>query len=83
VHLALHQQPHRHGRGVPSARDQLAEEGALRCLFVQVERLRIELRGERLDAVSRHGDGAGTELLSHLEVFEESLRHVFPLHPQA
>src|SRR5262249_15405699 len=47
-----------------------AEEARFRGRLVEVERLRIELRGECLYLVGRHGKRAGGILLPHLEVLE-------------
>src|SRR5437899_2626087 len=47
--IALDQQLHRQRGRVPSARGEPVEEGAARGLCVRVERLRVELRRERLD----------------------------------
>ena len=61
---------HPHRAGVPAARDQAAEDGLLRGLGVDVERLRVELPREVDDLVL--GDGAAAELehLAGLEVLE-------------
>jgi hypothetical protein len=48
--LALNEQPHRYGRGVPSARRQTTKNGVTRRLLIEMEGLRIELRSESLDA---------------------------------
>src|SRR5205823_10343484 len=46
---AFDQKPHGERGGVPSARRQAGEEGFAGGGFIEMERLRIELRGERLD----------------------------------
>src|SRR5438105_14992490 len=64
---------------MPAARDQSAEDGAARRVFVEVERLRIEFRRERLDALLANGDPARAVDLAHGEVLEIFFAHVSDL----
>src|SRR6185295_9265606 len=61
---------HGERRGVPAARRKAAEERLLRGFVVEVEGLRVELRGEGLDVLGRDGDGVRQVLLPHREVLE-------------
>src|ERR1039458_9723974 len=45
------QEPHGDRSGVPAARSQSSKDAGLGSRFIQVERLRIELRGERFDTI--------------------------------
>src|ERR1039457_2144821 len=45
------QEPHGDRGGVPAARRQSPKDAGLGSRFIQVERLRIELRGERFDTI--------------------------------
>ncbi len=47
--------PHRDRRGLPAARHEPAEQAACAGRLVEVERLRVELRGERLDPLQIDG----------------------------
>src|SRR5438552_13814914 len=64
---------------MPAARGQSAEDGAASCVFVEVERLRIEFRRERLDALLADGDPARAVDLAHGEVLEIFFAHVSDL----
>ena len=68
--LAIDDQPHREGGRVPAAGDQAAEEGRRGRRLVEVEGLRVELGGERLDLVRIDRDGPAPECLAHGEVFQ-------------
>src|SRR5213078_2947842 len=64
---------------MPAARGQSAEDGAASCVFVEVERLRIEFRRERLDALLADGDPARAVDLARGEVLEIFFAHVSDL----
>src|SRR5436305_2982266 len=49
-----------------------AEQRFAPLLLVEMEALRIELRGEFLDVFRGEGEGAELKPLPHLEVFEET-----------
>src|SRR5262249_51659829 len=68
--VALHQQPHRQGGGMPAARRETAENRVLRCLLVEMEGLRIELGGEVFDPLCIDAQSSGGECLAYSEVFE-------------
>src|SRR5438445_233074 len=67
---ALDEQLHRERGGVPSARRETAEERAARCVVVEMERLRIELCGERLDGRSVHPQRLRDVLPARGEILE-------------
>ena len=54
--IAVHDEPHGHRGGVPTAGHQSAEHGFARGAFVQAGWLRIELGGEGLDSFRGDGD---------------------------
>src|SRR5690606_41418899 len=56
--------------GVPAAGAEPPEQGLLRGLLVQVERLRIELAGEVDDRFPREGIGAEVDGGADLEILE-------------
>src|SRR6185437_3683172 len=64
------QQPHGDGDGVPAARSQAAEQRVLRRRIVQMKRLRIELRRERLDLGLVERMRAAREALADAEIVE-------------
>src|SRR5262249_23250019 len=73
--VALDQQPHRDGGGVPAAGSQSAEYRVARGFLVEMERLRVELGGERLDSLLVDLQPTGAERLPDGEVFEIALLH--------
>ena len=62
------EEPHGDGRGVPATRHQPLKKAGLCGAFVQMERLRVKLRGEVLDVSGFHNMGSGGELLSDPEI---------------
>jgi len=62
---------------MPAARREPAEYRAARGLVVEMERLRVELRREALDAVlvDAHAPGSGEDLAGR-KILEIALRHV-------
>src|SRR5690242_19708238 len=77
LQVALHQKPHGDGGGVPTARRQSPKEAFSRGRFVEMKRLRIELRGEGLNFLISNARSTGAEGLPHHEIFEVSLRYRF------
>src|SRR5262249_40469241 len=67
---ALNQQAHGDRGGVPAARRQSGKQRALRLLVIEVEGLRIELTGERLDLRRVDDMGRAGETPSDGEVLE-------------
>src|SRR5262249_18330919 len=67
---ALNQEAHGDRGGVPAARRQSREQRALRPLVIEVEGLRIELPGERLDLRRVDDMGRARESPSDGEVLE-------------
>src|SRR5262249_52130254 len=67
---ALNQEAHGDGGGVAAARRQSGKQRALRLLLVEVEGLRIELTGERLDLRRVDDMGRAGEPPSDGEVLE-------------
>src|ERR1035441_1988966 len=64
-----HQPPPSH-RGMPAGGDQRAEMRALRRRLVDMERLRIEAGGERLDVVGGEGVAADLENVADADILE-------------
>src|SRR5215471_1050810 len=56
---------------MPAARGQSAEQRCLRGFAVQMKRLRIELRRERLDLRRINRVGAARKVLAHAEIVEK------------
>src|SRR5262249_27766314 len=67
---ALNQEAHGDSGGVPAARRQSGKQRALRLLLIEVEGLRIELTGERLDLRRVDDMGRAGEPPSDGEVLE-------------
>jgi hypothetical protein len=63
LQFAADQEIHREGGGVPAARHQPAEGASTGGLLVQVERLGVELGGNRLDHLGLDSQSAGPESL--------------------
>jgi hypothetical protein len=59
---------------VPAAGDQPAERRLFRRSRVDVERLRVELLGEREDVRLAHGHGTDLDRAADLEVLEPAHR---------
>ena len=66
---------------MPAAGRQAAEQAGARRVLVEVKGLRIELGGERLDAIGGDRGGPGPKPLFHREVLEEALRLNVHGHP--
>src|SRR5882724_10750012 len=67
---ASNEQPHGHGRGVPTARSQSFEEAYLRGSFVEMERLRIKLGGELFDSRRFHQISPRRESLANAQILQ-------------
>src|SRR5262249_20020024 len=77
--IAVHEEPHRHRRGVPPACREPPKEGPARRPFVEMERLRIELRRETFDSLSIYPQALrATKALADFEIVEVS--HVHAIH---
>src|SRR5450631_493092 len=73
--VTVDDEPHRHGGGVPTAGDEPPERRPPRRLLVQMGRLRIELRGEGLDALRGQSHRArGPEAKANRELLEAARR---------
>src|SRR5262249_44756827 len=70
LELAVDQKPHGHRGGMPAARRQAAEDARVRRVLVEMERLRIELGGKRLDAFLVDAQLRRAEGLTDREVFQ-------------
>src|ERR1700689_3196987 len=67
---AVNEETHGHGSHVPAAGGESAENAALGSGFVQMERLRIEFRGEGFDASFVHAVDRRGEALADGEVVQ-------------
>src|SRR5262245_42631335 len=72
IELAFHEKAHGHRRGMPAARSQSPEERVAGAVLVQMKGLRIEFRGEGLDARGLDRKPARAEFLSRLKILEIS-----------
>src|SRR5262245_19220757 len=79
LEIALDQQPHREGRGMPPTGGQSAEYRPARGIFVLVKSLRVEFRRKSLDAVFLHADAARPVDLARRKVLEVPFAHVAAL----
>src|SRR5215472_18947302 len=68
LEITVNQQAHCHRGGVPAACGQPMEDRAARPLLIEVERLRIELGGERLSPFFVDSDLPGAKGLSNDKV---------------
>src|SRR5580658_2843200 len=72
---ALDTEPHRHRRGVPAACGEAVEQALARRILVEMEGLRVELRGEGLDLGCIDPARFGAELLADRKILEISHAH--------
>ena len=68
---SFNDQPHADRRRVPPAGHQPAEQTVPGCLLVEMEWLRIELRGETQDLGSFEDVGPADEAVADLEIVQE------------
>src|SRR6266446_1159805 len=73
--VAVDQEPHGDGGGVPTAGDQSSEDRVAGGFLVGMERLRIELGAECLDSLLVDPQPTGAKGLPDGKVFEESPNH--------
>jgi hypothetical protein len=73
--VAVDQEAHGEGRGVPAARGQALEERGPGRVVIEVERLRVERGGEGLDRFRVHPEPWRPILLSDHEVLEIQACH--------
>src|SRR5204863_2735104 len=62
-----------HGSSMPATRNQSLKKALLRSHFVQMERLRIELRRELFDSRGVHEIRPGRESLTNIQIIQIQL----------